>query len=162
MAILIPESCKNVTSGSLRELAQSGHTTGSGGAFNVKFIKAQLRTATPSDYTSKTETMGKYMQELDSTQKKFEESADAISASIKKMVSAAEIAHKQLHETSAKMRDGTDKLGAAMTKFSAITNNSKFAETAKIASSLVESLERLALLQTTWMLDKVLQSMCKG
>lgn len=162
MAILIPESCRNVTSGSLRELSKSGHTTGSGGLFNAKFIKGQLCTATPSDYTSKIEPMGKYMQELDSTQKKFEESADAISASIKKMVSAAEVAHKQLHESSAKMRDGTDKLGAAMTKFSTITNNSKFAETAKIASSLVESLERLAVLQRTGMLDKVLQAMSKG
>jgi len=75
------------------------------------------------------------------------------------MVEAAEAATKQLAGVTGKLRDGTEKLGVAMSKFAAITNNADFAKTAATAESLVSSLERLAELHKSGMLDKVMSAM---
>lgn len=96
---------------------------------------------------------------LDNIAKQIEEMADAVSVQSNALVNAASIGTKQMMEVSAKLRDSAEKMGTAMTKFSNIANNAKFAETAKQAESLVNSLERLADLQKSGLLDKVMAAM---
>lgn len=89
------------------------------------------------------------------------EGADAVSAAVKQMVAATNDANKQMTESTAKMRDNSEKLGAAITKLAKIAGDKNFAATAATAESLVNSLERLAELEKTGMLDKVMKAMSK-
>ena len=77
------------------------------------------------------------------------------------MVEQAKETNKKLNDLSGKMRDGADKLNSAIEKFNKVTNNTNFAETAKHAESLVNSLERLAVLEASGTLDKVMKAMSK-
>jgi uncharacterized phage infection (PIP) family protein YhgE len=69
--------------------------------------------------------------------------------------------NKKLNDFSGKMRDGADKLNSAIEKFNKVTSNTNFAETAKHAELLVNSLERLAVLEASGTLDKVMKAMSK-
>jgi organic radical activating enzyme len=67
----------------------------------------------------------------------------------------------RIQDINGKLRDGAEKLGLAMEKFNRVAGNTNFAETAKQAESLVSSLERLAELEASGMLDKVMKAMAK-
>ena len=77
------------------------------------------------------------------------------------MVEQARETNKKLNDLSGKMRDGADKLNSAIEKFNKVTGNTNFAETAKHVESLVNSLERLAVLEASGTLDKVMKAMSK-
>lgn len=99
------------------------------------------------------------MTALEQAQADMANTTDAISVTSRKMVQAAESANSALTDASRKMRDGTDKLGAAMLKFTGIFGSSDFANQAAAAASLAESLERLAALEERGMLTKVLAAL---
>jgi len=163
MAIIYPASCKGMTSGAMRQIKTQGFTlnTTDGGAFAVDFIKKLALNDRHFLLTSR-EPMGKYMTALEQAHKETEELTAAIQKQTREMVDSAAAGAKAMAEVSGKLRDSAEKMGTAMTKFANIANNAKFAETAKQAESLVNSLERLAELQRCGLLDKVMQAMKQG
>jgi ABC-type transporter Mla subunit MlaD len=89
------------------------------------------------------------------------EMTEALLKNTNAMVEQAKETNKQLNDLNGKMRDGADKLGLAIEKFNKVAGNTNFAETAKQAESLVNSLERLAALEASGTLDKVMKAMSK-
>jgi hypothetical protein len=160
MAIIIPEHCRGVTAGALRQAKQRGWSTNTrdGGIFSTAYVK-KLVVHNTADYLTKREPLGQYMEALEQAKQTSTELTEAISSQMRQMVDAASVGSKAMMEVSAKLRDSAEKMGTAMNKFSAIANNTKFAETAKQAESLVNSLERLADLQKSGLLDKVMAAM---
>lgn len=126
--------------------------------FATSYVRA-IATQDMASYLNKREPLGKYMEALEQTRKTAAELTESISAQTRKMVDEAAAGAKAMAEVSAKLRDSAEKMGTAMTKFAAIANNTKFAESAKQAESLVTSLERLAELQRSGLLDKVMAAM---
>jgi hypothetical protein len=159
MAIHLPESCRGVTSGALRQVKINGHTSASGGLFAAGYVRGMLTTASLSSYASKNEPLGKFMETISETEKSIKGVSEAIRTQVSSMVAAADAANIQMTDLSRKLRDSTDKFGTALARFSATTSDPRFAEKVKQAESLVDSLERLAKLQETGMLDKVIAAM---
>ena len=101
------------------------------------------------------------MTALEQAKKDTEEMAEAIRKATASMVDAADIGAKQLAHTSGKLRDSTEKLHTAITKFAATAATRNFAEAADKALVLVDALERLAKLQESGSLDKVITALTK-
>ena len=101
------------------------------------------------------------MSVLEKTKEDAEALTDALLKSTTAMVEQARESYKQLNDVNGKMRDGAEKLGLAIDKFNKIAGNTSFAETARQAESLVNSLERLAELEKSGMLDRVMKAMSK-
>ena len=99
------------------------------------------------------------MTQLDEAQKTINSTADAVSESARRMVKTAEDASLSLVESSRKMRDATEKLSAQMQKFNSIFSSAKFAEQAEAATKLADALERLAALERTGALQKMMAAM---
>ena len=112
-------------------------------------------------YLNEREPLGKYMSALEKTKEDADALTDALLKSTTTMVEQAREAYKQLNDVNGKMRDGAEKLGLAIEKFNKVAGNTNFAETAKQAESLVNSLERLAALEASGVLDKVMKAMSK-
>ena len=87
------------------------------------------------------------------------ENADAILAAGRKLVDTARDANKNMADVTGKFRDGTEKLGNAIDKLMKVAGRGDFAETVKMTESLVDSLERLAILEEKGLLDKVMRAM---
>jgi ABC-type transporter Mla subunit MlaD len=101
------------------------------------------------------------MSVLEKTKDDADAMTEALIKSTTTMVDQAKEAHKQMQDINGKLRDGAEKLGLAIEKFNKVAGNTNFAETAKQAESLVSSLERLAALEASGMLDKVMKAMAK-
>ena len=99
------------------------------------------------------------MESLENTKKQIEENAKAIRESALTLTTSAREANVQMTEVTRKFRDGTEKLGVAMDKLLKIANNGDFAETVRLTGTLVDSLERLAVLEEKGLLDKVMTAM---
>ena len=99
------------------------------------------------------------MENLNSTKQKIEENTEAIFASGRKLVETAKDANKQMAEVTGKFRDGTERLSNAIDKLMKVAERGDFAETVRLTESLVESLERLAVLEEKGLLDKVMRAM---
>ena len=159
MAIIYPSNTKGMTAGAMRQIKQNGHTTAAGGwhsMHNVHNLAAEA-----SLYLNEREPLGKYMSVLEKTKEDAEALTDALLKSTTAMVEQARESYKQLNDVNGKMRDGAEKLGLAIDKFNKIAGNASFAETARQAESLVNSLERLAELEKSGMLDRVMKAMSK-
>lgn len=154
MAIHYPAECRNVTAGALRQVRQTGSTTASGGLWRVDMVRRLA--VDMNGYFRRNEPIGKLMTALEETTKQVNDLQEAIRKGMVATVEAAKVQTKELTEVSGKLRDNAEKLGTAIEKFSKIAGNTKFAESAKQAESLVNSLERLAELQRSGMLDKVM------
>mgnify|MGYP000866548586 CR=1 FL=1 len=161
MAIIFPSHCRNVTSGALRELKQKGATTASGGYFTPKYI-TNLVATDAIGYFNKVEPAGVFMDSLEQTKKHIDENTDAICAASVKLVDAAKDANKRMAEVNGKFREGTERIGNALDKLAKVVERSDFAETVRLTESLVQSLERLAVLEDRGMLDKVMKAMRTG
>ena len=159
MAIIFPPAVRGVSAGALRQLKRDGHTTACKGLWNVAAVKNTLATENGAMYFNKREPAGVYMEALEQTKKLINENTEAIQVSSTKLVEAAQESNKKLADVSGKMRDGADKLGAALDKFMKIAGRGDFAETVKLTESLVSSLERLAALEERGLLDKVMKAM---
>jgi hypothetical protein len=159
MAIIYPADCRNVSAGALRQVKQKGYTTAGvdGGMWATKMVK--VLAADMGGYFRKSEPIGKLMSDLENTAKQVGELQEAIRKGMVATVEAAKVQTKELTDVSGKLRDNAEKLGAAIEKFSKIAGNTNFAESAKQAASLVDSLERLAELQRTGLLDKVMAAL---
>jgi hypothetical protein len=101
------------------------------------------------------------MTVLEQTEKDAKSMTEALIKSTHAMVEQAKESNKQLNDVNGKMRDGAEKLALAIEKFNKVAGNTNFAETAKQAESLVNSLERLAVLEASGVLDKVMKAMAK-
>ena len=156
MAIIIPDECKNTTAGALQQVKQTGHTT-AGGGFMAKNLVVGLVQST-SGYTSKREPLGKFMSALEKAKDDIEATTDAVTASARRMVETAEEANQGLAASSRKMRESTEKLAAQMTKFSTIFVNARFDEQAKALQSLADAMERLAALEDSGRLSRVMDA----
>ena len=157
MAIIYPSHCKGVTAGALRQIQQQGFTTASGGLFATQKVNNMINAK--GIYFSHTEQAGVFMENLNSTKQKIEENTEAIFASGRKLVETAKDANKQMAEVTGKFRDGTERLSNAIDKLMKVAERGDFAETVRLTESLVESLERLAVLEEKGMLDKVMRAM---
>jgi len=159
MPIIFPSNTKGVTTGMLRQIKQQGYTTANGGFFDQTELTGLA--VNVSLYLEPIEPLGKYMSALEKAREDAEEMTAALLKNTNAMVEQAKETHKQLNDINGKMRDGAEKLGGALEKFNKIAGNTNFAETAKQAESLVSSLERLAALEASGMLDKVMKAMTK-
>jgi len=148
-----------MTSGALRQIKQHGHTTASGGWHSISTLAEMA--ADTGLYLNQREPLGKYMTALAHAKEDAKEMTDALLKNTNAMVEQARESHKQLTDINGKLRDGAEKLGLAIEKFNKVAGNTNFAETAKQAESLVTSLERLAALEASGMLDKVMKAMAK-
>lgn len=159
MAIIFPSTTKGMTAGAMRQIKQQGYTTAAGGWHSLNHVY-NLATEV-SLYLKETEPLGKYMSVLEKTKEDAENLTEALVKSTVAMVDQAKEAHKQMQDINGKLRDGAEKLGLAIEKFNKVAGNTNFAETAKQAESLVSSLERLAALEASGVLDKVMKAMAK-
>lgn len=155
MAIIYPTHLKGMTSGALRQIKQQGSTTAAGGWHSMDTLY-ELATDV-SVYLKPREPLGKYMTALKAATEDAKEMTEALLKNTNAMVEQA----KEMNDLNGKMRDGADKLGLAIEKFNKVAGNTNFAETAKQAESLVNSLERLAALEASGTLDKVMKAMSK-
>jgi len=158
MAIKFPEHCRNVTKGALRQLQQTGATTASGGLFSNKFVTGKIQ-STPAAYFWPSEPGGKFMDALENTKQAIEENTEAIQSSGRKLVDAANEANKQMAAVTGKFRSGTEHLGVAIDKLMKVAGRPDYEQTVKLTESLVDSLERLAVLEEKGLLDKVMSAM---
>jgi len=158
LAIIFPESCRGVTSGALREIRRHGATTSCGGLFSTKFVVEELNKGTHL-YFERTEPAGVYMTDIAEAKVKIDEGTAAIQKSSHALVESARDANKQMSEVTGKFRDGTEKLSVAIDKLMKVAERGDFAETVKLTVTLVDSLERLAVLEEKGLLDKVMKAM---
>lgn len=156
MPINMPESCRNITSGALREVKSKGASTASRGIFSQEYLNSLYD---PKMYFSKIEPAGVFMETLDKTAKVIEQNAEALSTAANKLVDTAKQANKQMSDVTGKFRDGTEKLSIAIDKLMKVAGRGDFAETVRLTESLVDSLERLAELEEKGILDRVMTSM---
>lgn len=159
MAIIFPANTRGMTAGAMRQIKQQGHTTAAGGWHTMHNVHNLAADA--AIYLNEREPLGKYMSALEKTKEDADALTDALLKSTTTMVEQAREAYKQLNDVNGKMRDGAEKLGLAIEKFNKVAGNTNFAETAKQAESLVNSLERLAALEASGVLDKVMKAMSK-
>lgn len=159
MAIIYPAHLKNMTAGAFRQIKKQGLTTGSGGCLSIDVLHGAA--ANTALFLKSTEPLGKYMTALKAAAEESEEMTEVLLKNTNAMVEQARETNKQLNDLSGKMRDGAVKLSSAIEKFNKIAGNTNFAETAKQAESLVNSLERLAVLEASGTLDKVMKAMSK-
>ena len=75
------------------------------------------------------------------------------------MVEAANEANKQMASVTGKFRSGTEHLGVAIDKLMKVAGRPDYEQTVKLTDSLVDSLERLAVLEEKGLLDKVMSAM---
>lgn len=159
MAIIYPEHLRGITTGALNEIKRKGYTTGSGGLLSSKYVKEMMKDT--SEFAFRTEPLGIFMTTLEKAKTDIEITADAVSAAAKKMVLASNDATESMNDSSRKMREAVDKLGAQMQKFNNIFASAKFSEQAQAATSLADALERLAKLEERGLLEKVMTALAK-
>jgi hypothetical protein len=159
MAIIFPANTRGMTAGAMRQIKQQGYTTAAGGWHTLDSV---YNMAIDADvYLNKNEPLGRFMSVFEKTREDAEALTEALIKSTHAMVEQAKESNKQLNDVNGKMRDGAEKLALAIEKFNKVAGNTNFAETAKQAESLVNSLERLAVLEASGTLDKVMKAMAK-
>jgi len=159
MAIIFPASTKGMTAGAMRQIKQQGYTTAAGGWHTIDSVYNMATEA--NVYLNQNEPLGRFMSALEQTAEDAKLLTEALIKSTHAMVEQAKESNKQLNDVNGKMRDGAEKLALAIEKFNKVAGNTNFAETAKQAESLVNSLERLAALEASGMLEKVMKAMSK-
>lgn len=159
MAVIYPTHLKGMTAGALRQIKQQGSTTAAGGWHSIDNLK-RIATDT-NNFLQPNEPLGEYMTALKTAAQEATEMTEVLFNNTNAMVDQARVTTKQLNDLSGKMRDGAEKLNSAIEKFNKVAGNTNFAETAKHAESLVNSLERLAVLEASGTLEKVMKAMSK-
>lgn len=159
MAIIFPASTKGMTAGAMRQIKQQGYTTAAGGWHTMDRVYGLANDV--GIYLDEREPLGKFMTVLEKSAEDAKELTQALMKHTFAMVEQAKESNKQLNDVNGKMRDGAEKLALAIERFNKVAGNTNFAETAKQAESLVNSLERLAALEASGMLEKVMKAMAK-
>lgn len=159
MAIIFPANTKGMTAGAMRQIKQQGYTTAAGGWHTMDQVYGLANDV--GIYLDEREPLGKFMTVLEKSAEDAKELTQALMKHTFAMVEQAKESNKQLNDVNGKMRDGAEKLALAIERFNKVAGNTNFAETAKQAESLVNSLERLAALEASGMLEKVMKAMAK-
>lgn len=158
MAIIMPAHLRNVTSGQLKEIAREGYSRS--GVFSEASVMQYIRTdAYVSDLTNKHEGLGKFMSTLEQNKKEMEESTEAVRMASHHLVNACKQATENMIDTGRKMRDNTEKVSVALQKFTNIAASANLSKVADDAARLADSLERLAALESTGQLQKLIAAM---
>ena len=148
-----------MTAGAMRQIKQQGYTTAAGGWHTMDRVYGLANDV--GIYLDEREPLGKFMTVLEKSAEDAKELTQALMKHTFAMVEQAKESNKQLNDVNGKMRDGAEKLALAIERFNKVAGNTNFAETAKQAESLVNSLERLAALEASGMLEKVMKAMAK-
>lgn len=143
----------------MRQIKQQGYTTAAGGWHTMDRVYGLANDV--GIYLDEREPLGKFMTVLEKSAEDAKELTQALMKHTFAMVEQAKESNKQLNDVNGKMRDGAEKLALAIERFNKVAGNTNFAETAKQAESLVNSLERLAALEASGMLEKVMKAMAK-
>jgi len=155
MAIILPSNCIGATSGQLRNVKNKGYSES--GVYSIDFVKSFLtNTSNLKLFLKKTEPVGVFMSALAEAQKEINDVESAIRNATISMTSTAKQSTESMTESSRKMRDATEKLGAAIAKFNSISNGTDLGKIAENAERLAESLERLSVLQSQGKLEKII------
>jgi hypothetical protein len=158
MAIILPAHLRNVTSGQLREIAREGYSQS--GLFTKEHLENFVRgNRYLSGLTSKNEPIGVFMTTLDQNRIELQESTEAIRQASIQLVDAYKQANDGIVESGRKMRDNTEKVGVALQKFSNIANSANLSKVADDAARLADGLERLAALEKTGQLQRLIAAM---
>ena len=159
MPIIYPAHLKGITAGAWRQVKQQGSTTAAGGWHSMNKLHGVAADTTV--YLEPNEPLGECMTAIKAAIEDSQAMTEALLKNTNAMVDQAKETNKRLNDLSGKMRDGAEKLNSAIEKFNKVAGNTNFAETAKHAESLVSSLERLAVLEASGTLDKVMKAMSK-
>lgn len=158
MAIILPAQLRNVTAGQLKEVAKYGYSQS--GVFSQENLKLF---ATSDKYISmiahKREALGIFMRTIEQNKKDVENTTDAIRQASIQLVEVCKKATEGMVDVGRKMRDNTEKVGAAMQKFSSVAVSANLSKIADDAERLADSLERLAALESTGQLQKLIAAM---
>lgn len=154
MPIIYPPNCRNITQGALRELRKKGSTTASGGLWTNE--RANSIGVQATNYFLHDQPARIFMDSLERTKQQIDENTQAICSASHKLVDAANDANKQLATVTGKFRDGIERLGTALDKLAKTTERTDFIHTTQAMASLVDSLERLAVLEERGLLSKVM------
>ena len=158
MAIILPAHLRNVTNGQLREIAREGYSQS--GLFTKEHLENFVRgDRYLSGLTSKNEPIGVFMTTLDQNRIELQESTEAIRQASIQLVEAYKQANDGIVESGRKMRDNTEKVGVALQKFSNIANSANLSKVADDAARLADGLERLAALEKTGQLQRLIAAM---
>ena len=111
------------------------------------------------DYYSRKEPGGIVMSKMEQQTLEMERAEEALTSAIHKFVESAKVSEKNIKQTSGKIRDSVDKLAGAIQKLMSIANSSDFGKTVEQAESLVSALERLADLENSGKLDRIMDAM---
>ncbi len=99
------------------------------------------------------------MTTLEDTKTQINENTEAIQAAAHRLVGAAKDANKQMADVTGKFRAGTEHLGVAIDKMMKIAGRGDYEKTVQLTCLLVDSLDRLAVLEEKGLLDKVMRAM---
>ena len=99
------------------------------------------------------------MDALENTKQQLDDNTTAIQAAGRRLVDAAKDANKQMSDVTGKFRAGTEHLGVAIDKMMKVAGRGDYEKTVQLTCTLVESLERLAVLEEKGLLDKVMRAM---
>ena len=158
MEIIMPAHLRNVTGGQLKEIAREGYSQS--GVFSEENLMNYVRTdAYASDLTNKYEGLGKFMSTLEKTKKEMDESTEAVRMASHHLVNTCKQATDNMIDVGRKMRDNTEKVGVALQKFTNIAASANLSKVADDAARLADSLERLAALESTGQLQKLIAAM---
>ena len=158
MAIIMPAHLRNATGGQLKEIARNGYSQS--GLFLEENLNKYIRTdAYVSDLTCKHEGLGKVMSTLEQNKKDIEASTEAVRMASHYLVDTCKKATDNMIDSGRKMRDSTEKVGVALQKFTSIATASNLSKIADDAARLADSMERLAALESTGQLQKLIAAM---
>jgi hypothetical protein len=152
---------KQITAGALRQIKATGYTNSCGEYWSQKFFLSAL-TNNLEIYFHKTESAGAYMDALEKNKEIIDKSTQALLDSCGALVVQAKESNKQLAGATGKIRANIEYLSVAIEKLAKVSKDTDLANTAALMLSLVDSLERLAVLEQKGVLGKIMQSMTSG
>lgn len=163
MSVIYPAHCRGTTAGNLRQLKQHHYSVGSNPLFDRDYIfRTFFSSKSCADYFDKREPCGEFMEALERTKHLIEDNTEAVRKSAHRLVDMAREANKDMADVTGKMRDGMDKLSAAIVKMQKSINTQDLEKTVKLTDTLASALERLAALEERGLLDKIMRSMRGG
>ncbi len=112
-------------------------------------------------FFDKREPAGKFMEALERTKQQIDDNTQAIALAANRLVELARESNKQVADVTGKFRDQTERLSNAIDKLAKVAGRGDYAETVRLTTQLVESLERLAALEEKGLLDKVMRAMAR-
>jgi hypothetical protein len=126
--------------------------------FDVNFVSRKINQNRITHF-QKTEPAGEFMEALEHTKKMIDDNTDSIANAALKLVTSAKEANKQMADVTGKFRASTEHLSVAIDKLMKVAGRGDYEKTVQLTCTLVDSLERLAVLEEKGLLDRVMRAM---